>query len=55
MLRTYARQILKRSAGPHFAVAESASLTENERKFLAAESIALIDLPLVEVAGRLTN
>lgn len=48
MLRTYARQILKRSAGPHACVADAATLTVNERRFLAAEGIALLDLPLAE-------
>lgn len=48
MLRTYARQIVKRSAGPHACVADLATLTVNERRFLAAEGIALIDLPLAE-------
>ena len=53
MLRTYARQIIKRSAGPHYAVAAADGLTVNERKFLAAEAITLIDLPLAEAAARL--
>ncbi|SCM77160.1 conserved hypothetical protein [uncultured Pleomorphomonas sp.] len=55
MLRTYARQIVKRSAGPHACVAEAATLTLNERRFLAAENIALIDLPLVEATQRLVG
>lgn len=50
MLRTYARQIIKRSAGPHYAVADAATLTLNEQRFLAAETITLIDLPLDEAA-----
>lgn len=50
MLRTYARQILKRSAGPHACVAEATTLTVNERRFLAAEGILLLDLPLAEAA-----
>jgi hypothetical protein len=50
MLRTYARQILKRSAGPHACVAEAATLSVNERRFLAAEGILLLDLPLAEAA-----
>ncbi|CAI9411412.1 hypothetical protein ANOBCDAF_02453 [Pleomorphomonas sp. T1.2MG-36] len=50
MLRTYARQILKRSAGSHVCVAEASALTVNERRFLAAEGILLLDLPLAEAA-----
>ncbi len=48
MLRTYARQIVKRSAGPHACVADLATLTVNERRFLAAEGIAVIDMSLAE-------
>ncbi len=50
MLRTYARQIMKRSRGPHFAVAETSALTRNERKFYADQMIEVIDLPLAEAA-----
>jgi hypothetical protein len=46
MLRTYARQIMKRSAGPHFAVADCANLQKNEAKFYAAQGIVVIDLNL---------
>lgn len=46
MLRTYARQIMKRSAGPHFAIVAAAALTRNEAKFLADQDIRTIDLPL---------
>ena len=55
MLRTYARQLVKRSAGPHACVAEATTLTANERRFLAAENIALIDLPLSEATQRLVG
>ena len=50
MLRTYARQIMKRSRGPHFAVAETSALTRNERKFYDDQMIEIIDLPLGEAA-----
>ena len=50
MLRTYARQIMKRSSGPHFAVAETSALTRNERKFYDDQAIEIIDLPLAEAA-----
>jgi hypothetical protein len=47
MLRTYARQIAKRSAPPHYAVIEpDVELTLNERRFFAAEAITPLALPL---------
>lgn len=46
MLRTYARQIMKRSRGPHFAVMPADALTRNEARFLTEQEIALLDLPL---------
>jgi hypothetical protein len=47
MLRTYARQVSKRSAPPHFAVIEPDTvLTLNERRFFAAEGIAPLAIPL---------
>lgn len=55
MLRTYARQIIKRSAGPHACVADAATLTPNEQRFLAAENIVLIDMPLAEATRRLVG
>ncbi|ALK10033.1 SIR2 family NAD-dependent protein deacylase [Blastochloris viridis] len=53
MLRIFARQIAKRSAGPHIWVAEDSSLTRNERAFLAEQSIALIDAPLADALAAL--
>jgi hypothetical protein len=53
MLRTYARQIIKRSKGPHYAVMESAGLSRNERHFLAVYEITLIDVPLSHFAEML--
>ena len=46
MLRTYARQISKRSAGSHVAVVEVAKLTKNELKFLTEIGCEIVDLPL---------
>jgi SIR2-like domain len=46
MLRTYARQIMKRSSGPHYAVADVAALTRNEAKFYATQGITLLDMGL---------
>ncbi|ACA17978.1 conserved hypothetical protein [Methylobacterium sp. 4-46] len=55
MLRTYARQIMKRSAGPHFAVMTGADLTRNERRFLDDAGITLLDLPLAPALERLVG
>ena len=50
MLRIYARQIIKRSAGGHVAVAEVARLTKNERRFFADIGATVIDLPLARAS-----
>ena len=55
MLRTYARQIMKRSKGPHFAVAETSLLTRNERKFFSDQMIEVIDLPLADAADAIVG
>ncbi|WP_338333190.1 SIR2 family protein [Acetobacter sp. LMG 32666] len=47
MLRSYARQIMKRSAGPHYAILPDVELTRNELRFLDEMQIARLDLPLV--------
>ncbi|WP_176085076.1 SIR2 family protein [Martelella sp. HB161492] len=52
MLRTYARQIMKRSAGPHYAVMNPDTLTRNERRFLAQNGIAVIALPAEAITRR---
>ncbi|MBP7337958.1 MAG: SIR2 family protein [Niveispirillum sp.] len=46
LLRTYARQISKRSGEQHFALVEPALLTRNETRFLAEQGITPIALPL---------
>jgi hypothetical protein len=47
MLRTYARQVAKRSSPPHYAVIEpDRELTLNEKRFFAAEQIAPLAIPL---------
>ena len=47
MLRTYARQVSKRSAPPHYAVIEpDQELTLNEKRFFAAEGIVPLAIPL---------
>ncbi len=55
MLRTYARQIMKRSKGPHFAVVEADALTRNEAKFFADQGIEIIDAPLAAAAQALVG
>ncbi|MBP2149290.1 MULTISPECIES: SIR2 family NAD-dependent protein deacylase [Xanthobacter] len=46
MLRTYARQIAKRSRAPHFAIVDEATLTKNELRFLLGHAITPIAMPL---------
>lgn len=53
LLRTYARQIMKRSSARHYAVVDVASLTRNEARFLQEQNIAIIDLPLPEALEQL--
>ncbi|RAI00727.1 SIR2 family protein [Acuticoccus sediminis] len=54
LLRTYARQIAKRSSGPHVAVFDpGTALTRNERRFLAAEGIVPVAAPLLTLASAL--
>lgn len=55
MLRAYARQIMKRSEGPRFAVMEATEVTRNEFKFLAEQGIELIDAPLAQAAQALAG
>ncbi|MCI4677096.1 SIR2 family protein [Rhodoblastus acidophilus] len=55
MLRTYARQISKRSAAPHYAVVDRDQMTANERRFFASEGIVPIALPLARVCDLLVT
>jgi len=50
--RAFARQIMKRSAGPHFAVLPDEP-TRMEQRFLEEQGITRIALPLAEVAAQL--
>ncbi len=50
--RSFARQILKRSAGPHYAVLADEP-TRMEARFLAEQGITRIALPLQQVAATL--
>lgn len=53
LLRTYARQITKRSAGEHFAILDQENLTRNELRFLQEQNIAVIDMPAESAIGAL--
>lgn len=55
LLRSYARQVTKRSAGTHYAVADPDCLTRNERRFLASQTIRLLDLDLDRVTDILSG
>ncbi len=50
ILRTFARSILRRSGGPHYAVVPEGELSANEIKFLATEGITPLFVPLAEAA-----
>ncbi|MCC6828323.1 MAG: SIR2 family protein [Novosphingobium sp.] len=53
LLRSYARQIIKRSIAPHFAVIDVTTLTRNERAFLDEQDIMPIDMPLGQALEQL--
>jgi hypothetical protein len=55
LLRTYARQTMKRSADRHYAIVELETLTRNERRFLAEQQITVIDMPLAQALARLAG
>jgi hypothetical protein len=55
MLRTYARQISKRSAGPNWVVADVATAKRNELKFFAELGAEVIDLPLARAVDLLVG
>ncbi|MDG3439220.1 SIR2 family NAD-dependent protein deacylase [Nitrospirillum amazonense] len=46
LLRTYARQVSKRSGDRHYVVVEPATLTRNEVKFFAAQGLTPVAVPL---------
>lgn len=46
LLRTYARQVTKRSAAPHYALVEPDAMTKNEIRFLMTQGITPIAMPL---------
>jgi hypothetical protein len=53
MLRTYARQIQKRSRGPNYALFERAELTRMERRFASEIGLRVVVCPLSEAVERL--
>ncbi len=55
MLRTYARQVMKRSLHPHFAVVDASALTKNERRFIASQGITALDIPLATASTLLLS
>lgn len=52
--RTYARQIMKRSAGPHYVVLDG-ELTRNERRFIGEQGIRAVGMPLAAFTERLVG
>jgi hypothetical protein len=53
LLRTYARQIAKRSRGPHYVVVDPAGLTRNELRFIDELQMRPLVSPLGDALGRL--
>lgn len=47
LLRNYARQITKRSALAHYAIVDGEAMTKNELRFILAQGITPIAMPLV--------
>lgn len=46
LLRSYARQVTKRSAARHYALVEPETLTRNELRFFAAQGLTPLAMPL---------
>ncbi|MCC9624187.1 SIR2 family protein [Thalassospira sp. MA62] len=56
LLRTYARQIMKRSDGPHYALFNpGTTLSRNESRFLSAQNIVPVTLPVESVVKSLSD
>ncbi len=55
MLRTYARQIAKRSAGGHVVVVDVAGAKKNELKFFAEMGAEVLDIPLARAVELLAG
>ena len=54
LLRTYARQITKRSSTTHYAIVEPETLTRNELRFLIGQGLTPIAVPLAQAVEILT-
>jgi len=52
--RNFARQIMKRSGGPHFAVLHGPT-TRNEARFITEQDIVRIDMPLADFTAALAG
>lgn len=50
LLRSYARQVTKRSAGPHYVIVDPDTLTKNELRFLMLQGMTPIAVPLERAA-----
>lgn len=50
LLRTYARQAIKRSSLTHYVIVEPGILTKNEVRFFAAQGLTPIEVPLPRAA-----
>lgn len=55
LLRTYARQVTKRSAATHCAIVEPGTLSKNELRFLISQGLTPIAIPLAEAVEILTT
>ena len=53
MLRTYARQIIKRSRGPHYVLVEDEGLTKNEAKFFDEIGATIVEAKVGDLAKAL--
>jgi len=54
LLRTYARQVTKRSAATHYAIVEPKALSKNELRFLISQGLTPIAIPLAQAVEILT-
>ncbi|MGE4483151.1 SIR2 family NAD-dependent protein deacylase [Acidocella sp.] len=55
MLRSYARQIMKRSATTHYALLPDGELTRNEARFLAEQGIVAVPLPFEDAVKEILS
>src|SRR6266700_1951120 len=55
LLRTYARQITKRSSALHYAIVEPETLSKNELRFLLTQGLTPIAIPLARAANILAG